>query len=100
LIKERIHQHRNTLDAKVTLRTTEVRDSFDKELAACKAAFQVELDNTKQQIKRSCNADIDAARLEAHELLAQETGRLRHEHKVKTQQICDDLNTHTLTSVA
>jgi hypothetical protein len=99
MVEERIHQHRTALDAEVTTRTDQLRQTFDKELADCKAAFQNELDNSKLQIRKTFDADVEAARLEAHELLAQETGRLRHEHKIKLQQLRDDLDVHDLQSV-
>jgi hypothetical protein len=50
LLEERIHQHRRQLDSDVEKRTTELRATFDAELAACKSAFQLELNTTKQQI--------------------------------------------------
>jgi hypothetical protein len=99
LVEERIHRHRTDLDAEVVTRTAQLRQSFDKELADCKAAFQVELDTAKAQIRKTYDADVEAARLEAHESLTRETGRLRHEHKVKTQQLQDELDVRDLTSV-
>jgi hypothetical protein len=100
MVEERIHRHRTSLDAEVTTRTTQLRQTFDKELTDCKTAFQAKLDNSKLKIRKTFDADVEAARLEAHELLAQETGRLRHEHKIKLQQLQDDLDTRDLQSVA
>jgi hypothetical protein len=70
LVEERIHRHRSSLDSEVTTRTADLRQAFDEELAACKAAFQTELNNAKAQIRKTYDADVEAARLEAHELLA------------------------------
>jgi hypothetical protein len=100
LIEERVLQHRRNLDADVLQRTADLQTAFDAELANCKSAFAKELDVAKLQLKKTLDADLDAARLDAHNQLIQEQGRLRHENKIKTQQLRDDLDSHNLTSVA
>jgi hypothetical protein len=82
LVEERVLQHRRGLDAEVTKRMADLRQAFDNELTSCKASFATELTIAKQQIRKTFDADIDAARSEAHNLLTQEQGKLKHEHKI------------------
>jgi hypothetical protein len=88
LLEERVYKHRRSLDEEVAARTAELQTAFDTELATHKA-----------QLKKTLDADLDAARLDTHNYLTQETGRLRHEAKIKLQQLKDDLDSHALPSV-
>jgi hypothetical protein len=99
LIEEHLHQHRKRLDSEVATRSRNLQTTFDNELAAVKASSQPALDTAKSQMKKTLDADIEAAHLESHNFLIQEQGCLRHEAKIKLQQLNDDLDSRTLTSM-
>jgi hypothetical protein len=99
IIEERVHQHRHSLDSEVAARSNALQVTFDNELAAAKSRFQLALDDAKLQMKKTLDADIEAARLDNHNFLIQEQGRLRHEAKIKLQDLKDDLDSRALTSI-
>lgn len=76
LVEERIQQQRRLLDIEVATKSKQLFNTFDTELVASKRAFQTELETAKLQIKKTLDADLDAARLDAHNQLIQEQGRL------------------------
>jgi hypothetical protein len=99
LIDEHLHQRRKDLDTDVATHSNELQATFDKELANTKLGFQITLSHTKAQMKKTLDTNIKAALLKNHNFLIQETGCLRHEAKIRLQQIKDDLNTRALPSV-
>jgi hypothetical protein len=98
-IEEHLVQYHHDLDAEVKIRSETLRKTFDNELDTCKASFADALTTAKLQMKKTLDADIEAAQKEAFDALSQEQGRLKHESKIKLQQLRDELDSHSLPSV-